>query len=109
MGGVYYNGTGCNVNATARECGFNLVIGFTDILLPFYRELELRVNADSAAGFNEHTHARLLLLRKQTHRMAVLGARLFRKAIGYLPPLVHKAHAQWFALAAWAEFLPGRG
>ncbi|KAJ7290340.1 hypothetical protein C8J57DRAFT_340486 [Mycena rebaudengoi] len=104
MSGVYYNGTGCTVDATARECGFNLVIGFTDILLPFYRELELRVNADNAAGFTENTHARLLLLRKQTHRMAVLGARLFGKAIGYLPPLVHKAHTQWFALAAWAEF-----
>ncbi|KAJ7279625.1 hypothetical protein C8J57DRAFT_1570560, partial [Mycena rebaudengoi] len=58
MSGVYYNDTGCTVNATARECSLNLVIGFMDLLLPFNRELELRLNADNVAGFTEHTHAR---------------------------------------------------
>ncbi|KAJ7290446.1 hypothetical protein C8J57DRAFT_1275901 [Mycena rebaudengoi] len=104
MSGVFYNGAHCTVNSMARACGFSLVIGFTDILLPFYRELELRVNADNTAGSNKHAHARLLLLRNQAHEMAVLGARLFGKAIGYLPPLVHRAHTQWVSFAAWAEF-----
>lgn len=102
--GTFFNGVGSTVNGTVRACGFSLVVGFTDIILPFYRELELRVNAANAEGANQHTHARLLLLRNQTHEMTVLGARLFGKAIAYLPPLVHQIHTQWVSLAAWAEF-----
>ncbi|KAJ7205666.1 hypothetical protein C8J57DRAFT_1734606 [Mycena rebaudengoi] len=99
-----FNGVGGSVTATARACGFGIIIGFTGLLLPFYRELERRTNAADAAMGNQHSHARLLVLRNQTHEMVVLSAALFGKGVSYLPPMVHQAHRHWAALAAWVEF-----
>ncbi|KAJ7267333.1 hypothetical protein C8J57DRAFT_1717722 [Mycena rebaudengoi] len=95
-----FNGVGSTVIASARACGFSIVLGFTQLLLPFYRELEWRTNAADAAVGNQYSHARLLLLRNQMHETVVVGAGLFGKGIGYLPPMVHQAHTQWAALAA---------
>ncbi|KAJ7205658.1 hypothetical protein C8J57DRAFT_369441 [Mycena rebaudengoi] len=94
-------GVGSNLTAT---CGFGIVLGFTELLLPFYRELQRRTNAANTAVGNEHSHAPLVLLRNQTHEMVVLAAGLFGKGLRYLPPMVHHAHTQWASLAAWAEF-----
>ncbi|KAJ7290429.1 hypothetical protein C8J57DRAFT_1275878 [Mycena rebaudengoi] len=99
-----FNGVRSSAAAAARACGFGIVLGFTGLLLPFYRELERRTSAADAAVGNQYSHARLLILRNQTHEMVVLSAGLFGKGVGYLPPMVHQAHTYWAALAAWAEF-----
>jgi hypothetical protein len=90
-------------SATARQCGFVIALGFTSILLPFYRELERRINAPDVVA-DQNTLGRLLLLRNQARDMARLGARHLAKGIGYLPPLTHHTHTHWLHLAAWAEF-----
>ncbi|KAJ7243350.1 hypothetical protein C8J57DRAFT_63952 [Mycena rebaudengoi] len=88
---------------TARRCGFAIALSFTSILLPFYRELERRINAPDVVA-DQNTLGRLLLLRNQARDMARLGARHLAKGIGYLPPLTHHTHTHWLHLAAWAEF-----
>ncbi|KAJ7279305.1 hypothetical protein C8J57DRAFT_132202 [Mycena rebaudengoi] len=90
-------------SATARQCGFAIALGFTSILLPFYRELERRINAPDVAT-DQNTLGRLFLLCNQARNMACLGARHLAKGIGYLPPLTHHTHTQWLYLTAWAEF-----
>jgi hypothetical protein len=99
------NGVGTtSVDATVRLCAFGITLGFTGILLPFYRELEHRINTADVTVRTQHTHGRLLLIRNQTREMVLDGARTFAKGIRYLPPFAHQTHLQWLFLAAWAEF-----
>ncbi|KAJ7275726.1 hypothetical protein C8J57DRAFT_1505037 [Mycena rebaudengoi] len=79
-----YNGVSTNsVDAVVRLCGFVAILGFTGILLPFYRELERRINVSDNATAHIHTLA---------------------KGLGYLPRAAHMTHVLWHFLAEWAEF-----
>jgi hypothetical protein len=101
-----YNGVSTNsVDAVVRLCGFVTILGFTGILLPFYRELERRINVSyNATAHSQHACGRLLLLRNQAREMSLHAARSLAKGLGYLPRLAHMTHMLWLFLAEWAEF-----
>ncbi|KAJ7115414.1 hypothetical protein C8R44DRAFT_223654 [Mycena epipterygia] len=82
----------------ARAAAYGAIVGFTDLVLPFYRELEYR----SATG-EPRVRERIQLLRTQAYELATLGARAFARAIRFLPP-IHYAPEHARSVYAWAEF-----
>ncbi|KAJ7480651.1 hypothetical protein FB451DRAFT_152126 [Mycena latifolia] len=86
-------------DSMARACAYGLIIGFTSLILPFYRELERRATEAQTPRARE----RMGLLRAQAHAAAARGAHEFARAIRYLPR-VHYAPMHWGTVYAWAEF-----
>lgn len=82
----------------ARAAAYGAIVGFTDLVLPFYRELEHR-----SATVEPRVRRRMQLLRTQAHELATLGARAFARAIRFLPP-IHYAPEHARSVYAWAEF-----
>ncbi|KAJ7115424.1 hypothetical protein C8R44DRAFT_794631 [Mycena epipterygia] len=89
---------GTNVDRIARACAYGATLGFTELVLPFYRELEQR----STVG-EPRMRERMQLLRTQAHQLATLGARAFVRTIRLLPA-IHYTFGQWRSVYAWAEF-----
>ncbi|KAF7368536.1 Zn(2)-C6 fungal-type domain-containing protein [Mycena venus] len=74
-----------------RGCVYLLVIGFTGLVLPLYRELELRAATDIEDP-QPHAHARrerLQLLMAQTRDMVELAVRALLRMIRRLPRVMH--------------------
>ncbi|KAJ7119728.1 hypothetical protein C8R44DRAFT_878130 [Mycena epipterygia] len=80
---------------------YGAIVGFTGLVLPFYRELELRGTDD--AQQNPRTRERMRMLRTQAHEMAVLGGRGLARGLRYLSR-IHYTPVLWSNLYQWAEF-----
>ncbi|KAJ6562231.1 hypothetical protein B0H19DRAFT_1143874 [Mycena capillaripes] len=91
----YEDGT---ADSMARACAYGLVMGFITLVLPFYRELELRGDEGEP-----RTRERMRLFRMQARDMAVLGVRELASALRYLPR-VHYMPLNWRTIYPWAEF-----
>ncbi|KAF7342326.1 Zn(2)-C6 fungal-type domain-containing protein [Mycena venus] len=91
----YEDGT---VETTARACGYAVVTGLVSLVLPFYRELELRGD-----GADPRVCERMRLFRVQTREIAVGCLHELARALRYLPPL-HYTPLIWRILYPWAEF-----
>jgi hypothetical protein len=69
-------------DAIARRCAYGLVTGFTGLVLPLYRELELRVDSREGSSL---ARDRMRLLVAQVREMARLAVRELARGIRYLP------------------------
>ncbi|KAF8209199.1 hypothetical protein K438DRAFT_1960932 [Mycena galopus ATCC 62051] len=88
----------CDTHEAARACG--LIIGFISLVLPFYRELELRGDEGEPCA----RRARMQLFRTQARDIAVQGLHELARALRYLLPL-HCAPFVWrLVIYPWAEF-----
>ncbi|KAF7342533.1 Zn(2)-C6 fungal-type domain-containing protein [Mycena sanguinolenta] len=87
-----------SVESAVRTCGYGLIVGFVSLVLPFYRELELRCDEGEP-----HSRERMRLFRTQAREMAVIGLHELSRALRYLPPL-HYTPVNWRILFPWAEF-----
>ncbi|KAJ7115425.1 hypothetical protein C8R44DRAFT_794633 [Mycena epipterygia] len=87
-----------NVDRIARTCAYGATLGFTELILPFYHELEQR-----SAVEEPRVRERMQLLRTQAHQLAMLGARAFVRTIRLLPA-IHYTPVYWRHVYAWAEF-----
>ncbi|KAF8212697.1 hypothetical protein K438DRAFT_1957315 [Mycena galopus ATCC 62051] len=83
---------------TARICGHAIVLGLASLVLPFYRELELRGEQGESLACE-----RMRLFRMQAHQIAILTLRELARAIRYLPSL-HYTRLNWRMIYPWAEF-----
>ncbi|KAJ7107684.1 hypothetical protein C8R44DRAFT_885098 [Mycena epipterygia] len=90
-----------NIESIARACAYGVIVGFTGLVLPFYRELELRGTDD--AQQNPRMRERMRVLRTQAHEMAVLGGRALARGLRYLSR-IHYTPVLWSNLYQWAEF-----
>ncbi|KAF7342336.1 Zn(2)-C6 fungal-type domain-containing protein [Mycena venus] len=95
----YEDGT---ADTMARACGYGVVIGFISLVLPFYRELELRGDEGEP-----RTRERMRLFRMQARDIAVLGLHELARALRYLPSL-HYTPLNWRIIYPWAEFCAER-
>ncbi|KAJ7038988.1 hypothetical protein C8F04DRAFT_1088150 [Mycena alexandri] len=75
-----------------------LVMGFTSLVLPVYRELEFRVNKDDP---DDHTRERMTLLIAQTREMMGLAVRELARSVRCLPS-VH--YSPLLRLLSYAQF-----
>ncbi|KAJ7264501.1 hypothetical protein B0H12DRAFT_1321427 [Mycena haematopus] len=89
---------GRSVDAITRSCGYGVIAGFVSLVLPFYRELELRGDEGEP-----RTRERLRLFRMQAREIAVLGLHELARALRYLPHL-HYTPVNWRIIYPWAEF-----
>ncbi|KAJ7238126.1 hypothetical protein B0H12DRAFT_100514 [Mycena haematopus] len=89
---------GRSVDAPTRSCGYGVIAGFITLVLPFYRELELRGDEGEP-----RTRERMRLFRMQAREIAALGLHEFARALRYLPHL-HYMPANWRIVYLWAEF-----
>ncbi|KAF8197728.1 hypothetical protein K438DRAFT_1759853 [Mycena galopus ATCC 62051] len=71
---------------TVRGCAYGIIMGFTGLVLPLYRELEKRQNVDTGARdlASSYAHDRMRLLRAQAHQITVIAVRELARAIRYL-------------------------
>ncbi|KAJ7119730.1 hypothetical protein C8R44DRAFT_982384 [Mycena epipterygia] len=90
-----------NIESIARACAYGAIVGFTGLVLPFYRELELRGTDD--AQQNLRTRERMRVLRTQVHEMTTVGGRALARGLRYLPT-IHYTPVLWSNLYQWAEF-----
>ncbi|KAF7365773.1 Zn(2)-C6 fungal-type domain-containing protein [Mycena venus] len=97
--------TESTAEALVRGCAYGMAMGFIELVLPLYRELELRVNAEATDSPPTHAHTlgRMRLLVMQARNMARLAVRELARAIRYLPP-VHYAPVQRKLLVDFARF-----
>ncbi|KAF8205216.1 hypothetical protein K438DRAFT_1818744 [Mycena galopus ATCC 62051] len=80
-------------------------LGFSGVVLPFYREVQYRENSnDDISSQNESTRKRLRFLREQAYQMAVLGGREMARGLRYLAK-IHYLPFHWPTVLAWAEFV----
>ncbi|KAF8178968.1 hypothetical protein K438DRAFT_1938531 [Mycena galopus ATCC 62051] len=86
-------------NASARMCGYGIIAGFVTLVLPFYRELQLRCGEGEPCARRE----RMQLFCTQAREIAVLGVHELAHALRYLPPL-HYIPLSWRLIYPWAEF-----
>ncbi|KAJ7848031.1 hypothetical protein B0H14DRAFT_2768602 [Mycena olivaceomarginata] len=96
------------VPSIVRGCAYGIVMGFTGLALPLYRELQQRVGVDSGDRNDLAAYARnerMRLLVAQAHRIAGLGVCELARAIRYLEamhfvPVQHRTLCDyaWFAL-----------
>ncbi|KAJ7695320.1 hypothetical protein B0H14DRAFT_2643502 [Mycena olivaceomarginata] len=89
-----------------RGCAYGIVMGFTGLALPLYRELQQRVGADSGDRNDLAAYARnerMRLLVAQAHRIAGLGVCELARAIRYLEA-VHFVPVQRRTLCDYARF-----
>ncbi|KAJ6465384.1 hypothetical protein C8R45DRAFT_1022999 [Mycena sanguinolenta] len=87
------------VDFTARSCGYGIIVGFVSLVLPLYRELELRCNEEGDPRKRE----RMRLLRMQAREMVVTGLHEFTRVLQY-SPLLHYTPVNWRFLYPCAEF-----
>ncbi|KAF7365776.1 Zn(2)-C6 fungal-type domain-containing protein [Mycena venus] len=91
-----------NEDTIVRGCGYGIIIGFTGLVLPLYRELEQRVEI----GANDrpaYARDRLHLLLIQARDMTRVAVRELARAIRYLSE-VHFVPVQRKTLCDYAQF-----
>ncbi|KAJ7848014.1 hypothetical protein B0H14DRAFT_2583237 [Mycena olivaceomarginata] len=89
-----------------RGCAYGILMGFTGLALPLYRELQQRVGIDSGDRNNLAAYAcneRMRLLVAQAYRIAGLGVCELARAIRYLDA-VHFVPVQRRTLCGYARF-----
>ncbi|KAJ7115421.1 hypothetical protein C8R44DRAFT_880722 [Mycena epipterygia] len=89
---------GPNIDRLARTSAYGVIVGFTELALPFYLELKHRCAAEEP-----RRSERMELLRKQAHDLATLAARAFVRAIRFLPP-IHYIPELGSSVYGWADF-----
>ncbi|KAJ7301318.1 hypothetical protein DFH08DRAFT_907035 [Mycena albidolilacea] len=84
-------------------------MGFTDLALPLYRELQQRVNVGVNPGDVDDLascarNERLRLLVAKAHRLAGLGMREFARMMRYIAPVWHFLPVQRKTLCDYVRF-----
>ncbi|KAJ7119724.1 hypothetical protein C8R44DRAFT_878127 [Mycena epipterygia] len=64
-----------NIESIARACAYGVIVGFTGLVLPFYRELELRGTDDAQQNPRTRERMRVLRMRRLTRWLSSAGAR----------------------------------
>ncbi|KAJ7908357.1 hypothetical protein B0H13DRAFT_661050 [Mycena leptocephala] len=87
-------------DVVVRGCAYGLITGFTGLVLPLYRELELRADSGESSS---HARARMRLLVSQARDLANLAVHELARLIRYVPA-VHYALVQRQTLRDYAHF-----
>jgi hypothetical protein len=87
-------------DVVVRGCAYGLITGFTGLVLPLYRELELRADSGESSA---HARARMRLLVSQARDLANLAVHELARLIRYVPA-VHYALVQRQTLRDYAHF-----
>ncbi|KAF7329099.1 Zn(2)-C6 fungal-type domain-containing protein [Mycena kentingensis (nom. inval.)] len=98
---------GTSADAGIRAAAYGVVFSYAGLILPFYRELELRAvwGVQSTTTDTTAARERMRLLRSQTRSLCLEGAREFAKALRRLPRVHYgPTPVQWRLVSSWAEF-----
>lgn len=87
-------------NNVVRGCAFGGVVGFTGLVFPFYRELELRADVGDLPC---HARERMRLLVTQAREMVALGVRELARGIRHIP-VVRYLPVQRTTMLDYAQF-----
>ncbi|KAJ6540291.1 hypothetical protein B0H19DRAFT_1175381 [Mycena capillaripes] len=89
-------------SSLVRGCAFGSIIGFTELVIPFYRVLKLRVDEGDIAP---HARERMRLLLTQTHEMVGLALRELARGfrMRYVP-VVRYLPVQRTSMHDYAQF-----
>ncbi|KAJ6540321.1 hypothetical protein B0H19DRAFT_1175450 [Mycena capillaripes] len=83
-----------------RRCAYGAIIGFTGLVFPLHRELELRADAGDATSY---ARTRMNLLRAEAREMMGIAVRELARAIRYFPAIYFDP-LQWDMLRDHAQF-----
>ncbi|KAF7290675.1 Zn(2)-C6 fungal-type domain-containing protein [Mycena indigotica] len=87
-----------------RSSAYALIVGYTGLCLPFYRELEYRdTYASASITTNANARSRIKLLREQAREMAGHAAQMLATGLQLLPS-GQFTPVHYHSIHAWAQF-----
>ncbi|KAJ6584912.1 hypothetical protein B0H19DRAFT_1107144 [Mycena capillaripes] len=87
-----------------RACAFAMSIGFTNLVLALYQEIEHRVSAQLPTAQNRWIQERTGILQRQVHEMTGIAVVEFARSLQLLPSLPHIAHLELGSVRGWIDF-----